>query len=152
MLEDNAGNPVAEAVLLNRPGRDNVNNIGYTDPGLDLNFAVVGPDIHQYQTTAHALNSNGQLIGTWGADGRNDWPGDGVTSDARTALLSSFLGADPNGTWTLALFDASNSNSESVLVSWSLQLTVVPEPSSVALLACGFLLSSMLVRRTGAKE
>jgi len=150
LLEDSSDNPVVLAVLLNRAGRDASHNNGYSDSGLDVVFVPYGADIHQYQTVPYHLNSNGQLTGTWGADGRNDWPGYAMSSDARTALLNSFLGADPNGRWTLALFDANNSSASSTLVSWSLEITAVPEPTTMiagALLLLPFWASTLRILR-----
>jgi hypothetical protein len=53
-------------------------------------------------------------------------------STAPSALLGSFNGTDPNGGWTLFLADLSV-GAQSQLVSWSLDIITVPEPSVWAL-------------------
>ena len=45
---------------------------------------------------------------------------------------SGFNGLNPNGTWSLVLWD-NNSTVGNELVSWSLDITAVPEPVNVAL-------------------
>jgi hypothetical protein len=40
---------------------------------------------------------------------------------------------NPNGTWTLFLADESAGGGQSSLVSWSLSISAVPEPTNVAL-------------------
>jgi subtilisin-like proprotein convertase family protein len=135
------GGGAAIAVLLNRVG-----NGLYADTG----FAVIlsdqaGTDIHAYQTVGYpgSLNGSGQLTGTWQPDGRNANPGAGQTGDTRGALLGQFNGMNPNGTWTLSFADFVGGGSQSTLVSWSLDVTAVPEPVTTALgifgvLAAGF--------------
>jgi hypothetical protein len=46
---------------------------------------------------------------------------------------TGFNGLDPNNTWALVLFDHSTSGIENGLVSWTLNITAVPEPVTVAL-------------------
>ena len=59
-----------------------------------------------------------------------------TSADARTAFLSSFNGLDPNGSWTLFLADMSGGD-QSTLASWSLEISIVPEPTTVALMVFG---------------
>jgi hypothetical protein len=40
---------------------------------------------------------------------------------------------NPNSTWGLVLWDNSSSGIENALVSWTLDITAVPEPENVAL-------------------
>ena len=49
--------------------------------------------------------------------------------------LAAYNGSDPNGTWTIFFADMASSggSSSSTLVSWSLDVTAVPEPVNVAL-------------------
>jgi hypothetical protein len=47
-----------------------------------------------------------------------------------TALLSSFNGLNPNGTWTLFIADVSGGDVTTV-TSWGLDIAAVPEPRSI---------------------
>ena len=47
-------------------------------------------------------------------------------------FAAAFNSADPNGTWTLFLADLSGGD-QSSLVSWGLNISVVPEPVTYAL-------------------
>jgi hypothetical protein len=46
--------------------------------------------------------------------------------------FSGLNGSNPNGTWGLVLWDTSNTGIENGLVGWSLGITAVPEPVSMA--------------------
>jgi hypothetical protein len=50
-----------------------------------------------------------------------------------TATFSDFNSLNPNATWGLVLWDNSTSGIENGLVSWTLDITAVPEPVNVAL-------------------
>jgi subtilisin-like proprotein convertase family protein len=122
------------AVLLNRTGSTAGNEYGYGNTGFNVTFSdAAGADIHSYQNGSFTLNGNGQLTGTWQPDGRAVDPSGAMDTDARTATLASFLGGNPNGTWTLFLMDASTGG-QSTLNSWSLSIDVVPEPATWAML------------------
>jgi subtilisin-like proprotein convertase family protein len=125
------------AVLLNRVGRTDSNPFGYSDSGFDVTFTLSGGDIHAYQETSYTLGSSSELTGTWGVDGRETDPLQVVGTDARTATLSSFNGLDPNGNWTLFVADTSL-NGEGTLESWGINVTVVPEPTTIALFGFAF--------------
>ena len=73
-----------------------------------------------------------QLTGTWQEDGRNVDPNAVTDASARSAFLSSFNHLDPNGTWTIFFADMS-SGDQSTFGSWSLEITAVPEPVTIAL-------------------
>jgi len=125
------------AVLLNRVGVSNdASSFGYGNHGFDIVLSdSAASDVHYYQSASYLLNGNGQLTGTWVPDGRNIGPQSAPSlfgSTAPSALLSSFNGTDPNGGWTLFLADLSV-GSQSQLVSWSLDIITVPEPSGWAL-------------------
>ena len=124
------------AVLLNSVGQTSSNPFGYGDNGFNVNLTSSGNDIHLYQTLAYTLGPSGELTGTWSQDGRVVNPLLVTDADARAAMLSSFEGLDPNGTWTLFVADTS-ANGNGQLDSWALDLVVVPEPASIALLALG---------------
>jgi hypothetical protein len=51
-------------------------------------------------------------------------------------VVGTFTGLDPNGTWSLFFADRSQ-NDQSRVVSWSLQIDAVPEPTTWAMLGFG---------------
>ena len=127
-------NGVGFAVLLNRVGVTSGNSAGYSDAGMNITLADSGADIHTYQIV---LNPGGAaLTGLWAPDGRTTDPSTVLDTDARTALLSSFLGEDPSGEWTLFLSDL-DFGEQGQLVSWGLVITAVPEPGTMALVLLG---------------
>jgi len=117
-------------VLLNRVGRQTGNASGYGDSGMNVVFSAAGVngDIH--------LNGGaGVPSGSYMPDGRNISPlaTVGIFDAAeRTALLSSFTGLNPNGSWTLYVADLSGGE-QSTVTSWGLDIGVasVPEPGSM---------------------
>jgi subtilisin-like proprotein convertase family protein len=137
------------AVLLNRVGvSDSASAAGYGDSGLDVGFVSGGEDIHYYQNSDPVFNGAGQLTGDWAADGRDIDPASAPSlfgSTAPSALLNSFNGTDPNGTWVLFLADFSNGGISTVK-NWGLEITV-PEPSSVSLFTAGFALMAWFTHR-----
>jgi len=127
------------AVLLNRPGRSASALDGSGSSGMSVTFADAASfDIH----TAIPM-SGGTVTGTYQPDGRITDPLLVLNTDPRPAMLSDFIGIDPNGTWTLFLADQS-AGEISTLQNWSMTITGVPEPSS-ALLA--LLSVSAILRR-----
>lgn len=140
------------AVLLNRAGKCSANPFGYGDNGFNVTFSdAAAYDIHFYQDAAYTLNSNGQLAGRWQPDGENISPlSDSQAFDSalqnQTALLNSFVGDSLNDTWTLFLADLSQGGTAE-LVSWSLEITTVPEPAETSLLAVGLMIGFWLWRR-----
>ncbi len=131
------------AVLLNRPGRTAANGAGYSDSGFAVSFGVGAlNDIHLYQGVTGAFSP---LTGLWAADGREVHPLSAVDTDARSALLDSFLGLNANGNWTLFLADVDGGGTQATLVDWGLIL-MVPEPASVGLIALG--LGFLMLRRS----
>jgi subtilisin-like proprotein convertase family protein len=128
------------SVLLNRVGVGTGNAFGYSTPGMDVTFAMFGTlgNIHSYGAGSFPVNGGGQLTGTWAPDGRTVDPGSAPSAfDAGgTALLDSFVGTNPNGTWVLFLADVSGGNTAEVN-SWTLNLETVPEPSPWALMLLG---------------
>ncbi len=146
------------AVLLNRVGVSSSSAFGYGDGGMNITFssgALQSTDIHNYQA---AVGYNPFMLtgGTpWRPDGRNISPlSSGATFDATvpTALLTSFNGINPNGNWTLALFDVSAGGGQATLNGWGLTidgLTAVPEPASIiegSIAALGIALFVVLYR------
>jgi len=132
------------AILLNRVGSTAGNPYGSSGSGLNVTFNdETGSDIHLASTAPGAV-----LTGTFASDGRNVDPAGALNTDARTATLSSFNGGSANGTWTLFLADVSPIG-QSTLLSWSLDISVVPEPTTYALVGFGLLVAATgIVRRT----
>ena len=111
------------SVLLNRIGSTSGNPGGSGVSGLNVEFA------DSYLTDIHATTGN-PLIGNFAPDGRFVNPYNALDTDPRTAMLGSFNGLDPNGTWTLFFADVSPP-SVSTLQGWTVTLGVtVPEPAS----------------------
>jgi subtilisin-like proprotein convertase family protein len=124
------------AVLLNRVGvSNNASSFGYGNHGFDISFsASAANNIHYYQSVSFSLNGGGQLTGTWVPDGRAIDPQSAPAlfgSTSPSATLGSFVGTSPNGDWTLFLADLST-GSQSRVLSWSLDIITIPEPSVLA--------------------
>jgi hypothetical protein len=112
--------------LLNRVGVQTGDAFGYAAAGMTVTLADGYTDIH---TVASPI-----FDGTYSPDGRAIDPRSAPSSfDSATRLnFGSFNNLNPNGTWTLFFSDVS-SGAQSQLVSWSLDITAVPEPVNVAL-------------------
>jgi subtilisin-like proprotein convertase family protein len=137
------------AVLLNRVGVSNdASMFGYGDAGLNVTFSdSASEDIHYYQNVVSYDITSGTAL--WQPDGRNIDPQSDPNlflTTPPTALLSSFNGTDPNGTWTLFLADLSGGG-QSTVVSWGLDITTVPEPSTLAMIGLGLGTAMLLMRR-----
>jgi subtilisin-like proprotein convertase family protein len=142
------------SVLLNRVGKTTANPLGYSDDGINVKFddQSTGRDVHNYRVTLSGNATTpltGPLSGTWLPDARNTNPDTVLDTTARTALLNSFNGLNPNGTWTLFVADLS-AGGTSTLVSWGLEVTV-PEPGTIALFVLGAIGMVGLSRRSQKK-
>jgi subtilisin-like proprotein convertase family protein len=115
------------AILLNRPGRTVLDDLGSgsTDLSVVFNDLAAG-DIHL------ALPDTGPATGVFQPDGRFVDPLVALDTSPRTRLLSGFKAMDPNGAWTLFLADLGPGD-EATLTGWSLTVTAVPEPSAAML-------------------
>lgn len=123
------------SVLLNRPGRSISAPDGSATVGMDITFDDnAGSDIH----TAIPM-SGGPVSGTFQPDGRITDPLLVLSGDSRPAMLSSFIGLNANGSWTIFVADQS-AGDVATLDSWSLSVTAVPEPGTAALGVIGILL------------
>lgn len=134
------------AVVFNRPGVASTNSAGYSNTGFDITLADSGNDVHFYNLFTPTFNGSGQLTGTWAPDGRNVDPATVGEPITPTALLGSFGGGDPNGTWTLFLSDL-DFGEQGTLVNWGLIVTAIPEPTTWALLGTGGALLAWRRRR-----
>lgn len=135
------------AILLNRPGVTAGDSLGYGDSGLNITLSDSSPnDVHNYQSVQNP--GGGVLTGTWSPDGRNFDPDLVLDTDPRSAFLSSFIDENPSGEWTLFLSDV-DFGEQGTLVSWTLTITAVPEPSTYALafLGLGTIITARRLKR-----
>ena len=142
-------NQVVTAVLLNRVGRSGVADFGYGNTGFNVTLTATGNDIHSYQSFTYGLNGSGQLTNSWQADGRTNSPLGDFTSTSQTAGLGGLNGLSANGTWTLFLADVAGGDMRT-LVSWGVDISVVPEPITWALMIFGAALTAVALRRRQA--
>ena len=104
--------------LMNRPGHL-ASTYGYGDAGFN------GTILRDTVTLGNIESYGGNGGAALGAVAYK--PNDGTDSFA-----SQFGGKDANGTWTLYFADLEGA-SESTVLSWSLNLDVIPEPTHIAL-------------------
>lgn len=120
-------------VLLNRIGRDTIVSDGSPGSGMTITLA------DDALTDVHTSDSgSGALTGIYQPDGRETDPDFAVTTSPRTTSLSTFNGLDAAGGWSLFVADV-GAGDRSLLQSWSLTITAVPEPSSLWLALGGCL-------------
>lgn len=113
-------------VLLNRPGRTASYLYGYYDEGLDviLDDTAANGDIHNYQLATN-VPAGSALTGIWTPDGRTSDPASVTDTEARVTPLSSFIGLDADGEWTLFVADL-HSGATNMLSDWELELAGDP--------------------------
>ena len=97
---------------------------------LNLGTLASSPFV-SFQPVVTSTTSNGNRIYDVTFSGASGTPGAG------------FNGLDPNGTWGLVLWDSGTTGIENGLVSWSLDITAVPEPVTVALICFGALAAAI---------
>jgi subtilisin-like proprotein convertase family protein len=128
------------SILLNRVGTTGSNPFGAAGSGMDITLTggatANSGDVHTASETAGV-----GLTGTYLADGRAVSPLGVTDQSPQTAGLNVLNGADANGTWTLFLADLSEGGGQSTLVSWGLSISVVPEPTTWALIIFAALLA-----------
>jgi subtilisin-like proprotein convertase family protein len=109
------------SVLLNQVGTPANSGLGYGDSGFNVTLSdTAAYSIHNYQLNTPTI-TGGVVQGTWQPDG---------------AGLSLFNGTDASGTWSLYLADL-NPGGVMTVNSFGLGLTIVPEPSTLALAGLG---------------
>jgi subtilisin-like proprotein convertase family protein len=141
------------AILLNRVGMSSSNAVGYANQGFGsdaVQFTLndqAAQDVHFY--VEDSLNPVRRLTGSCQPDGRVIGP-DSLAAlfdlAPRPNMLGAFNNLDPNGEWTLYFADLSPGG-VSTLEGWGLEITLVPEPSGITLLALG--LAVGVLRRGG---
>jgi hypothetical protein len=106
--------------------------LGYRDAGMIVTLSDSGAtSIHDY-----GGNGGSQFVG-----GDTKYLADGGS-------FAAFNGANANGTWTFNLADLSGGDTSfSTLVSWSLTLDVVPEPTTWAAIIFGTLFAGVQTLR-----
>ncbi len=118
-------------ILLNRIGKTSSDPFGSSTAGFDITLDdSAATDIHGISGI-----SGSPITGTYQPDGRTADPQLVNNTSPRNSSLAAFNGSDPNGSWTLFLADMAGGggNSSSTLVSWGLEIEVVPEPVTMAL-------------------
>ena len=116
----------ATAILLNRVGTSGGDPFGSDGSGFNVTLSDSG------SSSIHGATGNPTSV--WQAD------------QAGT-LSSTFGGLTAGGTWTLFLADMSAGGGSSTLLGWGLDISVVPEPVTWALLAFATLMVVMLFRQ-----
>ena len=131
LVLQSADSSVTTAILLNRIGTGPGNAFGSSGSGFS---SITLSDGGTANGNIH--NATGMPTGFWQAGQLS-----GVTS-----LNTTFGGRDANGTWTLFLADMSGGDVSS-LVSWGLEINVVPEPATWALAGFGCVLALVAAGR-----
>ena len=108
-LQDANGTTATE-MLLNRVGTTPSNPFGSSGSGFNVILSINGT------ANGSIHNASGIPTGTWQPDSAN-------------SLNGTFGGLTANGTWTLYLADMSLGGGTSILNSWGLDVSVVPEPA-----------------------
>lgn len=106
-------------------GASNVIDFSFTITNITLTLNLTGDDITDlsgYLRLGNQTNSPAIFFNP--------------NSTTYTLTFGDFDGLNPNDVWTLFLADTSPLG-ENTLTSWSLDITAVPEPGSVTLLALG---------------
>jgi subtilisin-like proprotein convertase family protein len=120
--------------LLNRPGLGSGNVFGAAGSGLSSltlsSLVAAGNNVH------FNLGNGDNAGGLFAPDGRNINPLSAPSAFDATPLLNGltvFNGVNPNGTWTLFFADVVQGGGDPTVLSWSLDITAVPEPVTFAL-------------------
>ncbi len=137
----NNGDGTFQSILLNRVGVTATDAFGSSASGFTVTLTgdsmLSSFNIHDVTPTSG---------GIYLADGRVANPATVTDATAVTAGLDVLNGKNANGTWTLFLADFSSGDT-STLVSWGLDISVVPEPITYALMIFGAVVMTVAVRR-----
>ena len=127
-------------VLLNRIGYGTASvygGLGDWGGGLNVTFS------DSAAVNIHDAANGGLLTGVYQPDGREVSPlasGSELYNTLPTADLSALAGQDPanaEGVWTLFMASVVSDAPDAQLVAWSLTITTIPEPGTVAMVALG---------------
>lgn len=136
--------------LLNRPGlvvADNGTSCCGRSDNLTFALPITYDDAATLSAEAMGLNSTANNVGD-GAVGTADGSIFQSAPDGAQAghnnMLTALNGSNPNGTWTLYIGDSA-SGDLGTLNGWTLSISAVPEPATIALLGLGAL--AMIRRR-----
>ncbi len=143
LVLQSADGSTTTSILLNRVGRNAADDSGSAtfgfgsitlsgNTGTDIHLATGATDGGTYLADGRTLSPTGSFAGA------NATPG--------TAGLNILDGHNANGTWTLFLADVSGGD-VSTLVSWGLDISVVPEPITYALMIFGAVVMTVAMRR-----
>jgi subtilisin-like proprotein convertase family protein len=108
--------------ILNRPGVSGGNPFG--DPGSGFNVSLI--DAASVNLNSFAGTAGLSTTGTFNVNGTSG-------NNGSAAFGSAYNGLNPNGTWTLYVENEVSGGESSSLVSWTLAINAVPEPTNVAL-------------------
>jgi len=130
------------STLLNRPGRTDLNPVGAASSGMQLRFAdTAASDVHTSISGLYGALASG----TYQPDARAADPNVVTAASPRSLYLSGFSGQLADGDWTLFMADLAGGD-VATLSTWSVSLTLIPEPSS-GLLALVGATGALLIRR-----
>jgi subtilisin-like proprotein convertase family protein len=141
LVLQSADNSTTTAILLNRVGRTGAADYGFSTATMSV---TLSGDTTQGYSNIHGIQFPG--AGPYLADGRTNSPLGDFTASTSTQGLDVLNGKNANGTWTLFLADVSG-GSQSTLETWGLSVSVVPEPTTWAILFFGAVVVGQLVYR-----
>jgi hypothetical protein len=111
-----------------------------------LNTSVT--DIHDYQNVPYDMGTvSGQILERWARDGSTADASLVLDTDPRYAVVSPYIGLNPNGQWTLFLSDV-EIGQEATLEKLGLVISAVPEPATGTFLLLGVLTLGLSRSRT----
>ncbi|HEY3854638.1 MAG TPA: hypothetical protein VGO67_09615 [Verrucomicrobiae bacterium] len=110
----------ALVTILNRPGVSTSNPFGNSGSGYNILISdLAGVNLSTVNGTYGS-----QVTGSYNVNG---------TDGNGSLAFGAYNGADPNGVWTLYLENGVSGGDPSTLVSWSVGINAVPEPTNVAM-------------------
>lgn len=125
----NENNDTVLSVLLNRVGQgtgsEPVTSFGFSTSGMNVTLD------DQAALNIHNVPS----------------PNSGASYQSDASTLASLINKRANGIWTLFLADLSGGGGQTTLVSWGLDISVVPEPTTWALIIFAVAVAGHVVAR-----